>query len=132
MESSKPVIDDQDQSASDRKSAPSRKPLHLTLGSVFATLVTVILGIVILLPLFTAIGIFGYQFYYWAKHGSWIVISFAKFSSWAGLPTATYFTPKAWLGIAKAVQTTSRLPAALVLFVFSVSAAIIGGFFQRR
>ena len=132
MESPNPELDDQKQSSLVGKTITSRKPRCYSPRKVLRMLLSILLGIAVFLPLVTAAGIFSYQVYTWAKYGTWTVMTFAKFSSWAGLPPAAYFSPEAWLGLTKAVQTIFRLPAALVLFSFSVVIALIGGIFQRR
>ncbi len=132
MESPKHLPDDQQQQTLGSENAPGRKPPRFSLTKAYAALLTVILGIAVFLPLLTATGIFGYQVYCWAKHGIWTVIPFAEFASKVGIPPASFFTPESWLGLAKAVQTIFRLPAALILFIVSVCVALVGGVFQRR
>lgn len=131
MDSTNPRHDDQEQAAcgkEDSRHACSR----YTPTMITTILISVILGIIVLLPLLTAVGIFGFQVWFWAKHGSWTVVPFARFATWVGLPPADWFTPESWVGIAKIVQTVFRLPAALVLFVLSTFCAVFGGIFQRR
>ncbi len=130
MESPKP--DNQDPGSVGGKAPRGKRPLRKFSGGFFRILLSLLLGIVIFIPLLTAVGIFGYQVYSWAKHGNWAVITFAQFASMVGLPPASSLSPDSWVGITKTVQTIFRLPAALVLFVFSVSVAVIGGIFQRR
>jgi hypothetical protein len=132
MDFPNPELDDQKQSSLEGKTISSSKPLHYSPARALMLFLSILLGVVVFLPLVTAAGIFGYQVYSWAKHGTWTVMTFAQFSSWSGLPPASYFSPDAWLGLKKAVQTIFRLPAALVLFSFSVVVALVGGIFQRR
>ena len=69
-------------------------------------------GIAVFTPLVTAVGIFGYQVFLWARQGAWIPISFDTFLMYLGLPPASYFSPKNWIGLAKAVHMIFNLPAA--------------------
>jgi len=89
-------------------------------------------GIVVFAPLVTAVGIFGYQVFLWARQGAWIPISFGRFFTYLGLPSASFFSPKNWIGLAKAVQMIFHLPAALVFLMVSFVLAAVLGFFHRR
>lgn len=132
MESPQPAREEQELHSHNREPSPRSMAPRFSPAKAYATVLTVMLGIGVFLPLLAAVGIFGYQVLCWARHGVWTVLSFTKFASWIGLPPATYFTPETWLGIAKAVQTIYRLPAALILFILSVCVALVGGVFQRR
>jgi len=132
METPIPKPDNQQHGSVEGKNKRSKRPLRHSPAGFFGILLSLLFGIVIFIPLLTALGIFGYQVYSWAKHGSWVVFTFAQFASMVGLPPAASLSPDSWIGITKTVQTIFRLPAALVLFVFSVSVAVIGGIFQRR
>jgi len=132
MEFPNPELDDQKQSSLESETLTSRKPRSYSPTTALMVFLSILLGTAVFLPLVSAAGIFSFQVYSWAKHGTWTVMTFAQFSSWAGLPPASYFSPEAWLGLTKAIQTIFRLPAALVLFCFSVVIALIGGIFQRR
>lgn len=132
MDSRIPKTDNQDRVSFDGENLPRKRPRRHSLAALLRMLLSILLGITIFLPLLTAVGIFGYQVFTWAKRGTWIAFTFAKFAPLVGLPSASSLSPDSWLGIEKAVQTIFRLPATLVLFIFSVSVAIIGGTFQRR
>lgn len=132
METPEQKQEKDDQGSFGGENFPSKRPLRGTPAGLFRLLFSLVLGILIFVPLLTAVAIFGYQVYGWAKHGAWTAYTFAKFATMVGIPPAAYFTPDTWVGIAKTVHTIFRLPAALVLFIFSVSVAVIGGIFQRR
>lgn len=132
MEQPIPKSDNEKHGPVEGETKRSKNSLRNSLARFFRLLLSLLLGFVIFIPLLTAVGIFGYQVYSWAKQGNWAVFTFAQFASMVGLPPASSLSPDAWVGITKTVQTIFRLPAALVLFVFSVSAAVIGGIFQRR
>ncbi|MHC1698493.1 MAG: hypothetical protein AB9919_10630 [Geobacteraceae bacterium] len=132
MESPTPKAGHQDPDSIQEENIPCKRPLRFTPARLFRNLLSGLLGIAIFLPLLTAVGIFGYQIYSWAKHGSWVVFTYAKFASLAGLPPASSLSPDSWLGIANAVETIYRLPAALVLIIFAVGVAVISGIFQRK
>lgn len=89
-------------------------------------------GILVFTPLITAVGIFGYQAYQWARQGNWISLSFGKFLQYLGLPPVSFFTPENWVGLTKVVQTVYHLPAALIFFFFSIALAIVLSFFHSR
>lgn len=89
-------------------------------------------GIAVFTPLVTAVGIFGYQVFLWARQGAWIPISFGTFLMYLGLPPASYFSPKNWIGLAKAVHMIFNLPAALVFLFVSFALAAVLSFFHRR
>lgn len=132
MDSTNQESDGQEQVDFRKKNMTRHTCSRFTPTMITTILVSVILGIVVLLPLLTAVGIFGFQVWFWAKHGSWTVVPFARFAAWIGLPPANWFTPESWIGIAKIVQALFRLPAALVLFVFATFCAVFGGILQRR
>jgi hypothetical protein len=132
MEAPTPKPDNRNHVPAAGETIHSKRPLRYSPAGFFRILLSLLLGVVIFIPLLTAVGIFGYQVYSWAKHGSWFVFTFAQFASMVGLPPASSLSPVSWVGITKTVQTIFRLPAALVLFVFSVSVAVLGGIFQRR
>lgn len=114
----------------------SRGKKHEGLRPGFSRIVTrfsgIAEGLILFTPLVMAMAIFGYQIFLWARHGKWLPVSLEKFFIYLGLPPASFFSPKNWIGLAKAVQLLFNLPAALVFLIVSFVLAAALNLFRSR
>lgn len=76
----------------------------------------------------TAVGIFGYQVYFYLRWGGWRALPLSELLGGIGIDTTALYAPQSWQGAAKIGRWLVELPS---VFVVPVTIFVLGWLISR-